>query len=82
MSWRWFHLDGQGRQEAQEEQAASWKRIQDIEAKSLERVAESGESTTSTIIASLGFERFRPVGTEPPDMHRMVLKERNDSAGP
>lgn len=66
MSWRWFNLDAQGRWEAQEEQAALWERIKEIEAASANRVVQSGEEATSTVVATLGFERFRPVGEAGP----------------
>lgn len=72
MSWRWFNLDVQGRQDAQEAQAVFWKRIKDVEAESTNRVAESGETTVSTIVAALGFERFRPVGATAPAVHRLA----------
>jgi DNA-binding transcriptional ArsR family regulator len=64
MGWCWFHLDAQGREEAQAEQDALWTRMRDIEANALNRVAESGEATTSTVVAALAFERFRPVGED------------------
>jgi DNA-binding transcriptional ArsR family regulator len=66
MGWSWLHLDEEGRQEVQTEQDAFWMRMRDIEARSLDRVAESGEPTTSTVVAALGFERFRPVGQDGP----------------
>jgi DNA-binding transcriptional ArsR family regulator len=72
MSWRWFNLDPRARLEAQGEQAAFWERIKEIEAGSMSRAAESGEATTSTVIAALGFERFRPVDTSAPAMHRLA----------
>lgn len=72
MSWRWFNLDRQGQMAAQEEQAAFWERIKEIEADSIGRAAESGEETISTIVAALGFERFRPVDTTAPAMHRLA----------
>ncbi len=70
MSWRWFNLDTQGKHEAHEEQAEFWKRINEIEAGSIGRAAESGEPTVSTIVAALTFERFRPVDTAAPPVHR------------
>lgn len=72
MSWRWFNLDAQGRREAQREQAAFWERIVGIEVESANRATESGETPTSTIVASLGFERFRPVGVTAPATHRFA----------
>lgn len=69
MSWRWFNLDAQGQREAQDAQHEFWERIKDIDADSANRVAVSGEATTSTIVAALGFERFKPVGTTAPATH-------------
>ena len=43
MMWRWFNLDAQGRQELADEQRESWERIVDIEARSTNRRAQSGE---------------------------------------
>lgn len=59
MSWRWFNLDAEGQEELQDAQAEFWQRVVEIEAKSTNRVAQSGEPTTSTIVAGLAFERFR-----------------------
>lgn len=75
MSWRWFNLDAKGRREAQEEQAAFWSRMKDIEVASANRVAESGEDTISTVIAELGFERFRPVAGAGPSSLLQTLGE-------
>ena len=72
MSWRWFNLDGQGQREAQEAQHEFWERIKEIDAETANRVALSGEPTTSTIVAALGFERFKPVGAPVPATHRLT----------
>ena len=72
MSWRWFNLDAQGQEEAQEAQHEFWERIKEIDAATANRVALSGEPTTSTIIAALGFERFKPVGATVPATHRLT----------
>jgi DNA-binding transcriptional ArsR family regulator len=72
MSWRWFNLDAQGQEEAQEAQHEFWERIKEIDAQVATRVAGSGEKTTSTIVAALGFERFRPVGAAVPATHRLA----------
>lgn len=72
MSWRWFNLDAQGQQEAQDAQHEFWERIKDIDADTANRVAASGEPTISTIVAALGFERFKPVGVTAPAMHRLT----------
>lgn len=59
LSWRWFNVDFQGREDIADEQATHWERVREIEAESLDRCARSGEPTKSIIVTSLGFERFR-----------------------
>lgn len=59
MSWRSVSLDAQGRREVADEQAESYARIEEIEARCAARLVESGESGVSTVIAAMGFERSR-----------------------
>jgi predicted transcriptional regulator len=59
LSWRWFNVDAQGREDIADEQARHWDRVREIEAESLGRCAKSGEPTKSIIVTSLGYERFR-----------------------
>ena len=59
MSWRSVNLDEQGRREVADEQAASYARIEEIEARCASRLVKSGETGTSTVIAAMGFERSR-----------------------
>jgi DNA-binding transcriptional ArsR family regulator len=66
LSWRWFNVDDQGRDEIAEEQAESWARVQAIEARAAARRAQSAEQATSIIVASLGFERSRGTSPTPP----------------
>jgi DNA-binding transcriptional ArsR family regulator len=72
MSWRWFNLDEQGQRDAQEAQHEFWERIKEIDADTANRVASSGEPTISTIVAALGFERFKPVGAPVPATHSLT----------
>ena len=65
LSWRWFNVDGEGQGEIIEELAASWERIQEIEARSTARRAESGEDAVSVIVAMQGFLRSRS-SSKPP----------------
>lgn len=69
LSWRWFHLDAQGREDIADEQARHWARAREIEAESTNRCARSGEPTKSIIVASLGHVRCRraPVATPADD---------------
>ncbi len=59
MSWRSVNLDEQGRREVADEQAASYARIEEIEARCASRLVESSDAGTSTVVAAMGFERSR-----------------------
>jgi DNA-binding transcriptional ArsR family regulator len=59
LSWRWFHVDSQGREDIADEQARHWERVLEIEGDSTNRCAKSGEPTKSIIVASLGHVRCR-----------------------
>jgi predicted transcriptional regulator len=59
MSWRSVNLDDQGRREVADEQAESYARIEEIEARSAARLVELGGAGTSTVVAAMGFERSR-----------------------
>lgn len=63
---RWFNVDPQGREDIADEQQRSWKRVQEIEAESMNRCAESNEETRSVVVAQLGFIRERKGPTPPP----------------
>ena len=65
LSWRWFNVDAQGREDIAEEQARSWERLREIEAESTSRRAESGEKAVSIIVSSLGHERCRNASAPP-----------------
>ncbi len=65
LSWRWFNVDEQGRQDLADEQERSWKRAQEIEAESANRRTNSGEEAQSIIVASSGFQRERMSPTPP-----------------
>jgi DNA-binding HxlR family transcriptional regulator len=65
LSWRWFNVDGLGREDIADEQARHWKRVREIEVESLGRCAKSNEPTKSIIVTSLGFERFRFSAPQP-----------------
>jgi DNA-binding transcriptional ArsR family regulator len=59
LTWNWFNLDAQGRQEMADEQERSWKRLCEIEVESTNRRAISGEESVSIVAAQFGFERAR-----------------------
>ena len=61
-SWvvsNWLNLDRRGRQELADEQERSWARLEEIEARSLNRVASTGEETVSFVVGQVSFERVR-----------------------
>lgn len=59
MSWRSVNLDEQGRREVADEMAASYARVEEIEAKSATRLLENNQDGTSTVVAAMSFERSR-----------------------
>jgi DNA-binding transcriptional ArsR family regulator len=59
LSWRSVSLDEQGRREVADEQAESYARIEEMEARSAARLVEAGEEGSPTIVAALAFERSR-----------------------
>jgi DNA-binding transcriptional ArsR family regulator len=67
LSWRWFHVDVQGREDIADEQARHWERVRECEAESTNRCAKSGESTKSIIVTSLGHVRCRRAPMARPD---------------
>lgn len=75
MMWRWYSLDEQGRDELAAEQQQSWERVEDIEARSANRRAKSGEQPTTMIAATLGFERSKSVDSMPPLVHRLTPRK-------
>jgi len=56
LAWRWFNVDVEGRHEITAELASSWERIQEIEARSTARRAESHEDAVSVIVSMQGFQ--------------------------
>lgn len=59
LGWRSVTLDEQGRREVREEQTESYNRLVEIEGRAIDRLAESGETGISTVVAAMGFERSR-----------------------
>lgn len=59
LAWRWFNVDEEGKSEITAELAASWSRIQEIEARSTARRSQSNEEPVSVIVALQGFQRGR-----------------------
>lgn len=65
LAWNRINLDRQGREELADEQARSWSRIQEIEAESANRRAESGEPGITYVVTSFGYKRSRTSAQQP-----------------
>lgn len=83
LSWRWFHVDSQGRDDLADEQARHWERVRECEGESANRCAGSGEPTKSIIVASLGHVRCRraPVPSSDQDPSEPGLARNVFSSG-
>ena len=57
--WDAPNLDARGKREMLTHLTASWKGVQDIHARAANRMAESGDTGTTTVVGFLGFERGR-----------------------
>ena len=66
LSWAWFNVDAQGRDEISDEQLRSWRRLDEIEKAAATRCAENGEEPFSVVVSSLSFERARTAPGPPP----------------
>jgi hypothetical protein len=58
--WDWFNVDEEGRAEVTAELEESWRRLQAIEARSMDRRTRSKEEAQSVVVSSLGHLRVRP----------------------
>jgi DNA-binding transcriptional ArsR family regulator len=65
LAWDRVVLDEKGRSDLTAEETASWQRKEEIEARSANRRAKSGEPGTTYIITSLGYERVRRFAPDP-----------------
>jgi DNA-binding transcriptional ArsR family regulator len=70
LAWNRINLDRQGRDELAEEEIASWRRKHEIEVRSTNRRAESGNDGATYVIVSFGFERSRTAAPIPLDDNR------------
>lgn len=69
LAWCWFNVDSVGRAEIADELQETWDRVEQIERRSMERVAKTGEETTSIIVSSFGYERARNTPHPPQGRH-------------
>jgi DNA-binding transcriptional ArsR family regulator len=66
ISWAWFNVDAQGREDIADEQDRAWRRIDEIEAEAAVRCAQNGEKPYSVLVSSLSIERARNIPGPPP----------------
>ncbi|HXU33433.1 MAG TPA: winged helix-turn-helix domain-containing protein [Thermoanaerobaculia bacterium] len=59
LAWDLLNLDAQGIEEVHKERVESLERLMKIAGAANDRLAESGETGTSTVVATFGFERSR-----------------------
>lgn len=57
--WQALNLDAQGKRELLAHLTTSWEGAKEISARAANRMAKSGETGTSTVVALMGFERGR-----------------------
>jgi DNA-binding transcriptional ArsR family regulator len=59
LSWDWYNVDAQGRDELEAENLRHLDRIREIECDAINRCVESGEETTPILVSLFGFVRAR-----------------------
>jgi DNA-binding transcriptional ArsR family regulator len=59
VAWNRIVLDKQGRDDLADEQARSWRRIEEIETEATARLTDAGESGQAYVVTSFGYERSR-----------------------
>jgi DNA-binding transcriptional ArsR family regulator len=80
LAWNRANLDRQGRDEMADEDAESWERKEEIEARSTNRRAKTGEPAVTYVIVALSFERSRTSAPDPLDGNHPAPGE-NPGAG-
>lgn len=75
LGWDRIVLDEQGRKDLSDEEKTSWKRKQEIEVRSANRRAKSGEPGTTYIITSLSYERSRNSAPTPLNEDHLTTKK-------
>lgn len=75
LGWDRIVLDEQAREALADEEAASWQRKQEIEVRSANRRARSGEPGTTYIITSLSYERSRNSAPDPLNEDHLTTKK-------
>jgi hypothetical protein len=74
LGWDRIVLDKRAREDLADEEAASWQRKQEIEVRSANRHAKSGEPGTTYVITSLSYERSRNSAPDPLNEDHLATK--------
>jgi predicted ArsR family transcriptional regulator len=75
LGWDRVVLDRQARKDLADEEVASWRRKQEIEARATNRRAVSGEPGTTYIITSFSYERSRNSAPPPLNESHLTVKK-------
>jgi len=59
LSWDWYNVDAEGRDDLEAENVRHLERMRQIECESVNRCAESKKETTSIIVSLFAFKRAR-----------------------
>lgn len=59
LSWDWYNVDSQGKEELEAANAAHLERVREIECKSVNRCVKTGEETTSILVKLFAYKRAR-----------------------
>jgi len=78
LAWNRINLDKQGRDELADEELRSWCRKHEIEAKSANRRAKTGEPGVTYVITSFGYERSRKSAPRPLPAGQVPAQEEAD----
>lgn len=65
VTWSPIILDSRGRDDLADEQARSWRRIEEIQTEATARLTEAEESGITHVVTSLGYERTRNSAPHP-----------------
>jgi DNA-binding transcriptional ArsR family regulator len=75
VAWNRIALDKQGREDLSDEQARSWRRIEEIETEATARLTDLGESGLTCVVTSFGYERSRNSAPPPLESEEKLTEE-------
>jgi DNA-binding transcriptional ArsR family regulator len=74
--WNWYNVDETGRHEITEELEESWDRVQQIEARSVERRLRTGEDAQTLVVSMIAHPRVRPAPKDRRPFGSLVTHQR------